>query len=87
MKYVAYDVGNLRWSGGITMLKKDASFDDDHPIVQERPELFTDEEPGATFRSEDVDGAPHRIESTMVTGPGGYRSEKPIAKAPPRNSR
>lgn len=85
MKYANLD-GNLRWSQGWTLLKKGDSFDDDHPIVLERPELFTDEAPGARFRSE---GAPGRVESTMATGPEGTRVERPIPtkSAPPRASR
>lgn len=84
MKYANID-GNLRWSQGWTLLHVGDSFDDDHPIVQERPELFGDEAPGAMFRSET---APGRVESTMTTGPEGTRVEKPVVvKAPPRGQR
>jgi hypothetical protein len=32
--------GLLKWSGGRQLLKKGQTFQDDHPIVLERPELF-----------------------------------------------
>lgn len=82
MKYANLD-GNLRWTGGMTLLHKGDSFDDDHPIVLERPELFGDEAPSAMFRTDDV----RRVESTMASGPAGVRVEKPvIVKAAPRSS-
>jgi hypothetical protein len=39
----------LRWSGGTTILRKGQSADDDHPLVKERPDLFTDVAPGASL--------------------------------------
>jgi hypothetical protein len=40
----------VRWSGGTTILGVGTSADDDHPLVLERPDLFTDEAPGADLR-------------------------------------
>lgn len=44
MKY-AKITGAVRWSGGTTVLGAGTSADDDHPLVLERPDLFTDEPP------------------------------------------
>jgi hypothetical protein len=41
--------GAVRWSGGTTLLRKGQSADDDHPLVAERPNLWTDEAPGASL--------------------------------------
>lgn len=37
--------GAVRWSGGLQVLKPGQSIADDHPLVAERPDLFTDAEP------------------------------------------
>ncbi|WP_432247707.1 hypothetical protein ACRAR1_07100 [Streptomyces sanyensis] len=37
--------GAVRWSGGLTVLKPGQSIADDHPLVAERPDLFTDDSP------------------------------------------
>lgn len=89
MKYVSYDVGALRWSMGTTVLRQGDSFDDDHLLVTERPELFTDEAPGARFAADAVPNHPSRVESTMRSGPAGPRVENPIpvVKAPPRGNK
>lgn len=45
MKY-ANTTCHVRWSGGaITLVKGKTTADDDHPLVRERPELWTDEPP------------------------------------------
>jgi hypothetical protein len=46
VKYSACS-GAVRWSGGLTVLKPGQSIKDDHPLVIERPDLFTDDEPEA----------------------------------------
>lgn len=48
MKYSKL-AGVVRWSGGTTVLRKGQSADDDHGLVKERPELFTDVAPGASL--------------------------------------
>jgi hypothetical protein len=44
MKYAACS-GAVRWSGGLTVLSPGQSIADEHPLVLERPDLFTDESP------------------------------------------
>jgi hypothetical protein len=48
MKYSKI-AGAVRWSGGTTLLRKGQSADDDHPLVLERPRLFTAVAPGASL--------------------------------------
>ncbi len=42
--------GVVRWSGGTTVLKAGQSIEEDHPLVEERSDLFTYEGPGASIR-------------------------------------
>lgn len=44
MKYVKRSLA-VRWSGGTAALREGQSISDDHPLVAERPDLFTDAEP------------------------------------------
>ncbi|MDX3024066.1 hypothetical protein [Streptomyces acidiscabies] len=44
MKYATCS-GAVRWSGGLQVLRPGQSIDNDHPLVAERPDLFTDESP------------------------------------------
>jgi len=37
--------GAVRWSGGQIVLSPGQSIEDDHPLVLERPDLFTSEPP------------------------------------------
>lgn len=80
MKYSTI-TGSLRWSGGNVMLREGQSIDDAHPLLAERPELFTDEAPGASLQS------PRRVESGSQR-PGESRMERggtpKVVKAPPR---
>lgn len=62
MKY-ALVTGNVRWSQGTTQLKRGKSADDDHPLVLERPDLFSDEAPDAELSS-----APTIERATAVPG-------------------
>lgn len=73
MKYSRID-GVVAWSGGTAVLKAGQSADDNHPLVVERPDLFTDDEPGSSLTSH-----PGRVESTMQA-PGGNR----VARQPGR---
>jgi hypothetical protein len=42
--------GSLRWSGGTTILSAGiTTADDDHPLVVERPDLWTDQAPTASL--------------------------------------
>ena len=80
MKYSKI-AGAVRWDGGMTILSKGQSIDEDHPLVEERPDLFTDEEPTASLPS-------GRIETTRTGGPGTARTERPrVVQAPPRKPR
>jgi hypothetical protein len=76
MKYATV-TGNVRWSQGTTQLTRGKSADDDHPLVLERPDLFSDEAPDAELSS-----APVIERATAV--PGEKRTtprSKPTSKA------
>lgn len=49
MKYSVF-AGVVRYSGGTVVLSRGMSAEDDNPLVKERPDLFTDEPPGAHLR-------------------------------------
>lgn len=83
MKFVKA-AGVVTWSGGMIPLRQNQSIADDHPLVAERPDLFTDEDPGADIIT------PARVQSAMQ-GPGAVRMERapsapPVVKAPPRKT-
>jgi hypothetical protein len=74
--------GVVRWSGGTTLLRRNQSADDDHPLVVERPDLWTDEVPGASLSSarkaaspavERATRAPGEVRQTPRRGPGRTR--------------
>lgn len=68
----------LRWSGGTTVLRKGQSADDDHPLVKERPDLFTDVAPGASLATPRSASAVERA----TRAPGEVRSvESPSTRA------
>lgn len=49
MKYAKVS-GAVRWSGGSVVLGAGTTTaDDDHPLVKERPDLWTDEAPAPTL--------------------------------------
>lgn len=48
MKY-AKVFGAVRWSEGVVVLGAGTTADDDHPLVKERPDLWTDEAPAPTL--------------------------------------
>jgi len=50
MKY-SLVTGNVAWSQGTTQLTRGKSADDDHPLVLERPDLFSDQVPDAELSS------------------------------------
>lgn len=60
--------GMVRWSDGNIRLSEGQSIDEDHPLVKERPDLWTDEAPSASITS--------RVQSTMQR-PGETRVERP----------
>jgi hypothetical protein len=60
--------GTLTWSQGTMRLSRGMSIDDDHALVAERPDLFTDEDPGADVTST-------RVQTTMQK-PGEKRNER-----------
>lgn len=60
MKYALVS-GLVSWSGGKTVIAAGrTTADDDHPLVRERPDLWTDDGPVAHLRS------PHRPEEGEV---------------------
>lgn len=76
--------GSVSWSQGRTLLRKGQSIEDDHPLLEERPDLFTDQEPPADIHT------PTRVE-TGRQGPGEHRMERaparpPVIPAPPRGA-
>jgi hypothetical protein len=77
--------GTLAWSRGTILMRKGASFDEDHPLVAERPELFGDVDPGAEHKTreatpppavERATRAPGEVRNTPGTGPRGNRVPK-----------
>lgn len=86
MKYCNTN-GVLRWSGGTILLKSGMSIDDDHPLVTERPELWNDQEPGATVSGPQIGNiergtaAPGEVRVTPGTGRRGTSSRVPKPKA------
>lgn len=78
MKYSKVS-GAVRWSGGTTILRAGQSADDDHPLVVERPDLWTSEGPGADLRArrrpvvERATRAPGEVRDTPRRGPGRPR--------------
>lgn len=50
MKYALVN-GNVAWSQGTAQLSRGMSADDDHPLVLERPDLFSDQIPDAELSS------------------------------------
>jgi len=65
MKY-AKQSGITRYSGGTIVLRKNMSFDDAHPLVAERPDLFTEDVPPADMPAPMIERA--------TRGPGEIRS-------------
>jgi len=73
LKYSACS-GAVRWSGGLTVLSPGQSIADDHPLVEERPDLFTDEAPGPDIQlpAKPGRGVPPVVE-TATQEPGEQR--------------
>ena len=69
MKY-ANCSGAVRWSGGLQVLKPGQSIDDDHPLVRERPDLFTDAEPEPDIK---MPATPSRGVERATRAPGETR--------------
>lgn len=69
MKYSTCS-GAVRWSGGLTVLGIGQSIDDDHPLVAERPDLFTDTGPGPDIKlpAKPSRGAPVIEQATRAPG-------------------
>lgn len=74
MKYAACS-GAVRWSGGLTVLSPGQSIADDHPLVTERPDLFTDAEPEPDIKmpAKPGRGAPAPVEAA-TRAPGERRA-------------
>lgn len=76
MKY-ATTSGVLRWSQGTIQLTRGQSIADDHPLLTERPDLFTDAEPGPSLLAP----SPERVE--RATARPGERRTAPAKKVTP----
>lgn len=68
--------GVVTWSQGTIVLRKGQTIEDGHPLLEERPDLFSDDDPGAEIRT----SAP-RVQTAMQR-PGEARTEKPPVKGP-----
>jgi hypothetical protein len=71
MKYSNFE-GILAWSGGTMTLRKDQTIDDDHPLVTERPELWSAEPSTASLSTPTIERAtraPGEVRNTPGTGP------------------
>lgn len=81
MKYAACS-GAVRWSGGLQVLSPGQSIADDHPLVLERPDLFTDAEPEPDIKmpAKPGRGASAPIESA-TRAPGERRNTPRRSKA------
>lgn len=69
MRY-AKSSGLVTWSGGQKLIREGDSIDNDHPLVAERPDLWTGTAPGADIRSEKIE--------TGRQAPGQTRTERRI---------
>lgn len=65
----------VRWGGGTMVLHKGMSFDDEHGLVRQRPDLFTDEAPGA-----DRPAVPEAGPVERATRAPGERRRGPLRK-------
>lgn len=74
MKY-AVVTGNVAWSQGTAQLKRGMSAEDDHPLVLERPDLFSDQAPDAELSAGPV------IERATAA-PGEKRATRKAAAKP-----
>lgn len=79
MKYATV-TGVIAWSGGTMVVSPGKRFDNDHPLVKERPELFDDNDPGADVKSaphvgniERATQGPGEMHATPATGPRANR--------------
>lgn len=63
--------GVVACSIGQVVLSEGRTIDDNHPLVAERPELFSNLEAGEQPKAQTPN--PQVVESTMQSGPGGGR--------------
>ncbi|GAA4676852.1 hypothetical protein GCM10023347_34000 [Streptomyces chumphonensis] len=69
--------GAVRWSGGLQVLKPGQSIADDHPLVAERPDLFTDAEPEPDIK---MPAVPSRGVEQATRAPGETRGTRTTRK-------
>lgn len=74
MKY-SLVTGSVAWSQGTAQLTRGKSADDDHPLVLERPDLFSDQVPDAELSS-----APTIERATAAPGEKRLTRRKPDSK-------
>lgn len=73
MKYATI-TGVLTYAEGMTVAMREGdSYDDDHPAVEARPELFTDEVPPARNIGRERNRDRLNAVETTATTPGGRR--------------
>ncbi len=85
MKHSTF-TGVVAWSGGSMVLRNDQRFSDDHPLVRERPDLFSDGDtnadvveapkPASVPTVERATAAPGEVRNTPGTGPRANRQPK-----------
>jgi hypothetical protein len=74
--------GVVRWSQGTIVLTRGQSIEEGHPLVEERPELFTYEKPPTSVRSWGKSPLRRGRVESGVQRPGEVRAEKgPIQSA------
>lgn len=83
MKY-SNTTGAVRWEGGLTVLKEGDSIDEDHPLVTERPDLFTDDPPGPDIKMPATSsrGGPEPKVERATREPGEVRAPAAPVAAP-----
>lgn len=79
MKYSVV-TGNVAWSQGTAQLKRGMSAEDDHPLVLERPDLFSDEAPEAELSSGPVIERATAAPGEKRTTPPRKTAAKPTGK-------
>lgn len=76
MRY-AKITGAVRWSGGTTILHEGMSADDGHPLVAERPDLWTTQAPQADLRAPAGPREAAPVVERATRAPGEVRKANP----------
>ncbi len=68
--------GVVAWSGGSMVLKQDQRFEDSHPLVKERPDLFADGDTDAGVMRTPEPGKPAGVVESTMQPPGSTRAAR-----------